>query len=268
MPVIKLAELFLKAASFFHFILTARHRKGRGIHSPYAYTLVADVSCDRSFYKEYDLFTQLRDQLKNTDLEIEVENYGSPSKKFKKGLRKVSELAKISSIDEKHGKLLFRLVKFYKPKFILELGTSIGLATTYLSKGYPKAKIVTIEGNGSLCSFAHKLFLENNLRNIEIKQGLFDDLLPEVLSEFTNHCLIFIDGNHSYEPTLHYFNSICNNFEECMIVFDDINWSSEMRLAWKEIYNHPVAHVSIDLYFMGIVIKNKDITPGKYKVWF
>jgi predicted O-methyltransferase YrrM len=268
MSTIKLTEVVSNVAFFVRYLLTAKHRKGHGIHSPFIYDLVAHVIHDNSSYKEYAFFEELQLQLKNTETTLEIVNFGYRSKKFSQSLRKVSEMVRISSVNEKYGRLLFRLSKFYTPNNILELGTSIGLATTYLSKGYPKTKIVTLEGNESLCSFAHKLFHENRIHNIDIRQGLFDELLPKVLPELSNHCLIFIDGNHSYEPTLHYFQSIFNYFEECMIVFDDINWSSEMRKAWKVISTYPQAHVTIDMFFMGIVIRNKNITPGTYKVWF
>lgn len=200
-------------------------------------------------------------------MELEIENLGAPSRKFHRRKRKISELAKISSVNEKYGRMLFRLARHYKPEAILELGTSIGLAAIYLSKGNPEAKVITIEGNKSLYSFAKQNFENNQLENIEGHCGLFDELLPGILSGLKNHSLIFVDGNHTYAATLEYYKMICSHFEECLIVFDDIRWSGEMRKAWKEIMSHPETTISIDIYFMGIVIRNKEKTPGKYKIW-
>ena len=46
--------------------------------------------------------------------------------------------------------------------------------------------------------------------------------------------------------------------ENSILIFDDIHWSEEMELAWKEIQNHPLVTVTIDLFFIGIVFFRKE----------
>ena len=63
-----------------------------------------------------------------------------------------------------------------------------------------------------------------------------------------------MDGNHRKEPTLRYFRLILEKINNnSVIIVDDIHWSSEMEEAWEEIKSDPAVHMSIDLFFMGLV---------------
>jgi hypothetical protein len=48
----------------------------------------------------------------------------------------------------------------------------------------------------------------------------------------------------------------CHN--DSVLVFDDINWSQEMKAAWQEIKQHPDVRLTIDLYFTGIIFFRKE----------
>jgi predicted O-methyltransferase YrrM len=64
----------------------------------------------------------------------------------------------------------------------------------------------------------------------------------------------YIDGNHSFQPTLHYFDTLMPKLHpNSVLVFDDINWSEEMKNAWAVIKNHKNVSVSIDIFALGIV---------------
>ncbi len=39
-----------------------------------------------------------------------------------------------------------------------------------------------------------------------------------------------------------------------IIIFDDIHWSSEMELAWEKIKKDKSVMLTIDLFFIGIVV--------------
>lgn len=268
MTLKKLNELLFTAISYIKYLLLARYRKGHGIHSPYLFDLVNSVIYNSNNYEEYSLFKKIEKQLKNTNEKISVEEFGAGSHKFIGMQRKISDLKSVSSVNKKFGKLLFRLANYYKPNYIVEMGTSIGLSTIYLAKGNSQSKVITIEGNSSLCAFTRRLFQQYCLQNIEIIEGEFDEHLSNVISGISNHSIIFIDGNHSYGPTLKYFDTVCGHIDEGIIIIDDINWSQSMRKAWQDIKNDPRTNVTIDLFFMGIIIRNKNITPGNYKMRF
>ena len=58
---------------------------------------------------------------------ITVTDFGSGSKYFKSNERKVATIAKIAGISKKKSALLVRLLDYFEPQNILEIGTSVGL---------------------------------------------------------------------------------------------------------------------------------------------
>ena len=54
--------------------------------------------------------------------------------------------------------------------------------------------------------------------------------------------------------------------DDSFIIFDDINWSEEMKEAWKEIIKHPSVRISIDVYMMGIVFFNPGFSKEDFKI--
>ena len=66
--------------------------------------------------------------------------------------------------------------------------------------------------------------------------GNFDHTLEELCSQQDKIDLVYIDGNHRYEPTLRYFRQLLTRITpESVLIFDDIHWSPEMEAAWEEI---------------------------------
>ncbi|MBK6643902.1 MAG: class I SAM-dependent methyltransferase [Bacteroidetes bacterium] len=69
---------------------------------------------------------------------------------------------------------------------------------------------------------------------------------------------IFIDGNHTYEATMRYFNWILPKVRaKTMIIFDDINWSAGMQQAWLEIQQHPKVTQSLDFYLWELLFRSE-----------
>ena len=149
---------------------------------------------------------------------------------------------------------MYRLVKHYEPRHIIELGTSLGITTAYLSKANPSANIITMEGSTSIVSVAAQNFKKLACPNIRLLNGNFDDLLPPVISELTTIDLAYIDGNHRLDPTLNYFEQFLSKINNnSILIFDDIHWSEEMEEAWEIIKAHPSVRCTVDIFFLGFV---------------
>jgi hypothetical protein len=39
-----------------------------------------------------------------------------------------------------------------------------------------------------------------------------------------------------------------------ILIFDDVHWSEEMEKAWEEIQRDPRVYMTIDLFFIGLVV--------------
>jgi predicted O-methyltransferase YrrM len=160
------------------------------------------------------------------------------------------------------------MVRFYKPQTVLELGTSLGITTCYLARANPDATIITLEGATSVLNMAKQNFKEARVGDIRTIGGNFDDTLgPALDSNLTTVDFAFIDGNHRREPTIRYFESIISKTNShSIIVLDDIHWSKEMEQAWKYCKEHPSVVLTIDLFFIGILIFRKEIKEKQHFV--
>lgn len=239
---------------YLHYRWRATGRKGHGIHSPFVFELVTQVfNDDRQFYA-YETIEQQRQLLLNNHTEVGVEDFGAGSGAGAPANRKISAVAARSLKPAKYARLLFRLVQHYRCRHVLELGTCLGITTSYLAAASTAVQVTTLEGASAYARKAGEVFRQLDLENIRLVEGNFDVTLPGVLSASPPWDFIFIDGNHRLEPTIRYFELILTHAHAgTVFVFDDIHWSSEMEQAWQVIKDHPAVTLTIDLFFIGIV---------------
>lgn len=235
-----------------------------GVHSPFVYSLVTKCFYDTKKYHEYSILKKYRNSLLENKNFIEVTDFGAGSRVFKSNKRQISKIAKTAGISSKRAKLLFRIVNYFQPTTILEIGTSLGLATSALSLGLEtksnraklnkSAKITTLEGCSKTQEIAQNQCQLQNLSNIEFITSKFEDYLVNCQLN-TEHCqLIYFDGNHSKKATLEYFELLLPTISNDTVwIFDDIHWSKDMEEAWETIKNHPKVKVTIDTFQWGFV---------------
>ena len=179
--------------------------------------------------------------------------------------RKISELAKHAAVSKKYGQLLRRIMDYYKLNSALELGTSLGIGTAYLSIN--GAKLTSLEGCPKIAEQAQQNFKNLFIETIDLKVGEFSDSFSDLKKDQFD--LIYIDGNHTEEATLSYFNRFLSNAHNAtFLIFDDIRWSKGMENAWQKIIQSKEINVSIELLRMGIVLKRKEQTKQHFVLKF
>ena len=256
------SQLLLK---YLQYYFAASNAKGHGMHSPFIFEFITKVLNDRRVYPEYERVEALRSQLLDEHTVIEIEDFGAGSSVTKKNKRSISSIAKNAAKPKKFGQLLFRMAKYYQPANILELGTSLGITTSYLSLAKPRGRLMTMEGSKEIAEVAKKNFANLEIRNIEITEGNFDNTLSSVVRGLSSVDFAFIDGNHRQEPTERYFKELlAKTNNDSILVFDDIHWSSEMEAAWETIKNDAAVTCSIDLFFIGIVFFRKEFKEKQH----
>ncbi len=235
------------------------------MHSPFVFDLIIHVLNDRKNEPCFQEIESIRQSLKNNHDFIEVEDFGAGSAVIKSNKRKISKIANSSLKSPKYAQVLHRLVKYFRPKNIVELGTSFGITSAYLAKGNLDAQLYTFEGASSISNVAANNFKKLGINNVELITGDFGKTLPPFLEKNIPIDFAFIDGNHREKPTIAYFESIlshCN--EHSVLVFDDIHWSQEMENAWDFIKNNQSVTLSVDLFFIGIVFFRKDFKEKQH----
>ncbi|MCX6182743.1 MAG: class I SAM-dependent methyltransferase [Bacteroidetes bacterium] len=238
------------------YLLRAKTRYS--IHSPFVFKLYSEVILSKKHYYPFDEIEGARKALLANENEITITDFGAGSQFGNGRKRKIKDIAQRAAKPEKFGKLFFRLVDHLQPKNIVELGTSLGMSTSYLAAANKNAVVETLEGCPETAKVARKVFDSLKLNNINITVGNFDETFQNVLSKTTSLDFVFIDGNHQYEPTVRYFKQCLPLVhEETLLIFDDIHWSDEMEKAWKEIQQHPEVTATVDLFFIGLVFFKK-----------
>lgn len=247
---------WFKIRSFIAFLLASTNK--HGVHSPFVYDLTTKCFNGSINPVKMKAFSKIQKSLYSNKNSIIITDYGKGSSVFKSNERKVYDIAKIAGISKNKSALLLRMLDYFNPKNILEIGTSAGLGTSVLSIGNPEAEILTLEGCENTAQIAKELFKANQLNNIQLIVGNFNETLSATLAD-KQYDLIYFDGNHQKEPTVEYFNQCIKTVHNNSIfIFDDINWSPDMQLAWEEIKNHPKVTVTINTFFWGIVFFRKE----------
>ena len=171
--------------SYLKFLWNSKNQ--HGVHSPFVYNLVTKCFYDKTNYQEYSI---LKSNHKSA-------NY---------------------PISSKQVNLLFRVVQYLQPNYILEIGNSLQSATSVFSLGHKSATI--------------------SLQNSS--------------SEFYD--LIYFGGNSSKKATLEYFDLLLpTRTNDSVWIFDAIHGSKDMEDTWEIIKNHPNVTVTIDTFQWGIV---------------
>lgn len=235
------------------------------IHSPTAYEFTNACLYNRKDYYAFDIIEELKEELKKNNASIEFEDLGAGSKVLKTKSRSVKEILKYSVKNKKYGKLFFKSVLYLNAKTIVELGTSLGISTAYFAMADKNAKVVTVEGVKEIAEIAQKNFDKLNLKKVELIVDNFDNCLEKIVEENPSIDILYIDGNHTYEATIKYFNSLFPSLhKDSLVIIDDIYWSEDMHKAWEEIKNNNEVKLTIDLYQLGLVFFKREILQKKH----
>ena len=238
--------------SYLNFLWNSKNE--HGVHSPFVFNLVTKCFYDKKKYPEYSILKNYRNSLLQNKNTIEVTDFGAGSRVFKSNTRAINQIARNAGISKKRSELLFRITNYFQSESILEIGTSLGLATSALSLGNIKSKITTLEGCPNTLHVAQKQFEEFGFKNITSINTEFSSYLKNYQLSIINYQLIYFDGNHSKQATLEYFDLLLPTItNETVWIFDDIHWSPAMEAAWEVIKNHPKVTVTIDTFQWGIV---------------
>ncbi len=244
--------MFFQIHSYFKFLINSSNQ--HGVHSPFVFDLITKCFYDKKSKPEYSILKSYRKSLLKNKNFIDVTDFGAGSKVFKSNKRQIAKIASTAGISSKRAALLYRIVNYFQPNSILEIGTSLGLATAALSLGNPKSKIISLEGCTNTSNQCQLQLDKFNFKNVSLITTEFSKFLNPIALKNTNFDLIYFDGNHSKKATLDYFEMLLPTITNNVIwIFDDIHWSLDMEEAWEIIKNHPKVTVTIDTFQWGIV---------------
>jgi predicted O-methyltransferase YrrM len=238
------------------------------VHSPFVFRLLTEAIYQRGRLPSTEKFESIRKNLLNDQTVLEVTDLGAGSSfdgKLKK--RTVADITRKFAKPPSYCRMLHRVVQLLKPSLMIELGTSMGISCMYQASANPNGYLYTLEGCPSTANKASENLKFAGIKNAEVITGHFDETLPVLLQKTNGLDYLFVDGNHTCDATLRYFESTlpyCH--DQSVIIFDDINWSEGMQEAWKKIINHKQVTISINFYFLGMVFFNEGFSRQQFRL--
>lgn len=233
--------------------LNARRR--HGIHSPFVYDF--GDKCLNSIVSDKDLqtFKDLRSSFLRDLTLVKINEPQTPLRKST-STYSIREITKMAGINNKIGKLIFRMISYYPVKNALEIGTGTGQGTYMLSSGNRKAKITTIETNVDLFNFVKSHFPPSRTDKVEFINDSFTNYLnsQENSSPFD---LVLINASpremNNIKDILSHLEALIH--DETIILINGIRKSNELFEIWKEIKTNSNYHLSIDLFQVGVLLQ-------------
>lgn len=257
------------------------------IHSPFVFDFITLVMEDRTNDPLFDQIREMRRSFESNPQQIRRNDAGAGGETT----TTIRRIARKHAVRNKYGELLTRMVRYFHPPVIIELGTSLGIGTSYLSAGNNGTTVYSIEACENTWNQAiqnpfltahtqlHPVFgdleeirpekIQGEVNQVFLIRGTFEEKLSPLLQRIGVAPLVFIDGDHRRTSTLDNFKRILpfvNN--DSILIFDDIHWSKGMQTAWEEIKTHPQVRVTLDLYQFGIVIFKKELSKEHFVLRF
>jgi predicted O-methyltransferase YrrM len=172
--------------------------------------------------------------------------------------KKIADYYRQVSKSHRWAQCLHNLIRLHTPGSILELGTALGVSTTYLAHAAPPTShIHTVEGSPELVALTRPILNELH-DNLHQHCGDISEILPFVLKEMGRVDFAFIDANHHKEATIRYVENIMEHAsDEVVIVLDDIHWSKGMEEAWDTLALRSEFNGALDLFRIGVLVRTK-----------
>lgn len=233
------------------------------VHSPLLFKLIVSIIDAKNNINKDAHIEKLKQWLKKSNKLISIVDYGTGKNRKMpiKQLIRRSVSASVQSI------LLARIIHHFKSETIVELGTCAGFNAAYLSRAGKNVKVYTIEGCEQTANLAGENIDILGIKNVEIINNTFEEAVLPLMLNLKSFDVAYIDGNHSYLPTVSYvkqFLQFANS--KSIIIIDDIYWSKDMLRAWRDIIKFKEITLSVDLYHFGILFLNPQLSKQDLKV--
>lgn len=192
-----------------------RYRCGYGVHSPSDFFLITSVIYEGLPYYAYDR------------------------------LKASSGLKSLPHYREKVNKLLFRLVNFFRPISLIEVGEGNGDSIRYMREACSSMKAVSLKGDGQ----------EATLRQLKVEL----EKVKKLDFLHIGHIAYYKDIFEMAYPYLH---------SQSCVVIGNIYMTKERKEWWSQLLADERVRISFDLYDIGLVLFEEKRFKQNYKVNF
>lgn len=227
---------------------TTRH----GLHSPFVYDFA-----DHVLYQSSDLNFELIENQRLNMIKSQSSN---------KNLS-LSEIASNQVLDSKYGRLLQRLVTYYQPQSILEVGNHTGIETNYiLSNWVMKNQPFNFYGSVKNDTYFQKVKTETLNSFVSFYQpdflNFYDSGVPQ------NNQLIdlaVIYGSNRSDQIWELYDLLKYHLgTQSMLIITNIRLTNDHHIIWNQMTHLPEVTASVELFNMGILFFRTEQRQQKF----
>lgn len=225
-----------------------RHRKGFGVHSPFAYSLITQVINEQTPFYAYEQILRLK-------------------KKYASSHRFLPGFASRTKPSTKILFLLYRLVNRFNPETILEVGNSGGLITYALGLANTKSEVLSICPDAVKIEQARNLFEHEAPHEAHFIHSPYLAALANLPVGYQAD-FVYVHASSTFQwESLH--SHLCKQIHtQTVIVIEGIKTEISARKLWNCFRVDPEARITMDLYDIGLVIYNNKLYKQHFIVSF
>ena len=229
------------------YLKIARHRRGHGIHSPFLFRLITTVVEGKRKLPEYEILKELKKSAFGL-----LENYQDPFfrdvyHQFKIVPGNGHQLYRKIELPARYVKIVFRLIREFKPSVIVNYGPALGVNLALLAMANNDAEVYQVNNDPACEKFSRELPGNSAISNIHFVQ---EDTITAIVPEFVN-------VNYPYNPDMSRYvirKIMEKHSKDEVMIIRGIHESLEMEANWKEVTERENVRVSLDLFEIGIVL--------------
>lgn len=226
-----------------------RYRHGYGVHSPFVYNLINNVIEEKHPFYAFEDIERIRKEILQTN------------KCLAKQINKMTQ-------HRRYGELLFRMVNYFRPVTVLQVGGSTGLMSLYLSMASPSTHCYVLDESG-LTELINPFKEKHKLSNLHFLEGSYQQSIADLKNKLRTIDVIFVNVGQDAGRTKEIYQQIKPFIaEETIVIIDAIRSRREMKSFWKELKKDTEVSVTMDLEVLGLVFYNKKLTKRHYKNYF
>ena len=237
------------------YLKRARHRRGHGIHSPFLFRLITTVVEDKHRYPEYGIYKELKNKALNL-----LHNYpdSSLARIFQHySLSHSRKLYQKIELPNRYAKVVFRLIREFKPSSILSYGPTLGVSLALMAMANRNNPIYQVVADPE-----DEVFSKELLRNSGFSNILFlpEDVGLTVIPDFV--MINYPDCPEQLKLVIK--NTLEKHSDDGVLVISGIHESKEMQKIWQEVIASECVHVSLDFFEIGIVLFRKGLQKENF----
>ena len=216
---------------------TTRH----GLHSPFIYQF-ADLVLYQSNDSNFELIEHQRMSLLQSN---NVVNNIS-----------LSKFTSQQTLDAKYGKLIQRIIQYYNPKRIIEVGSNTGIETNYLLYNHivNRQLLDSYNFSGNHDKLDKIKYVTNSNFANEYQSDFFDHFYNIDLEGNSYFDLLLIHGEEDANKLWTHYDQFKNRLHtNSMVILSNIRLTNNHYINWLQFTNLPEVTASIELFQMGIL---------------